>query len=53
MEEKFDLQEKIKNFIVSHGLEYGEYYVYCIPYSVIFNDLYNSRIMEDRIWKIS
>lgn len=38
MEEKFDLQKKIKDFIVYNALEQGEYYVYTIPYSVLFND---------------
>lgn len=38
MEEKFKLQEKIKNFIIPRSLEYGEYYVYCIPYAKLFED---------------
>lgn len=38
MEKKFKLQEKIKNFIIPKSLEYGEYYVYVIPYSKIFED---------------
>lgn len=38
IEKKFKLLEKIKNFIVPKTLEYGEYYVYTIPYSKIFND---------------
>lgn len=38
MEEKFKLQSKIKNFIVPKTLEYGEYHVYNIPYSKIFDD---------------
>lgn len=37
MEKKFKLLEKIKNFIIPKTLEYGEYYAYCIPYSVLFN----------------
>lgn len=36
MEKKFKLQEKIKNFIVPRTLEYGEFFVYCIPYAKIF-----------------
>lgn len=43
VEQKFELQEKIKNFIVKEGLIYGEYYVYCIPYSVIFNDFMKNK----------
>nr|DAX37454.1 MAG TPA: Portal protein [Caudoviricetes sp.] len=41
MEKKFELQEKIKNFIIPKTLEYGEYYVYVIPYSKLFNDFSN------------
>lgn len=37
MEKKFQLLEKIKNFIIPNTLEYGEYYVYVVPYSVLFN----------------
>ena len=38
MEKKFDLDKKIKNFITPNTLEYGEYYVYVIPYQKIFSD---------------
>lgn len=38
IEEKFDLINKIKNFIVPNTLVYGEYYVYIIPYAKIFQD---------------
>ena len=38
MEEKFGLQDKIKNFILVNTLTYGEYYAYVIPYSKIFSD---------------
>ena len=38
MEDKFKLQDKIKNFIVTKSLTYGEYYGYIMPYSKIFND---------------
>lgn len=38
MEDKFDLLKKIKNFIIPKTLEYGEYYVYHIPYSKLFGD---------------
>lgn len=43
IEEKFSIQEKIKDFIVAKGLEYGEYYVYVVPYSYIFNDFMNNK----------
>ena len=38
LEEKFKLLDKIKNYIIPKSLEYGEYSVYVIPYSKIFND---------------
>lgn len=38
MENKFDLQKKIKDFIVDNLLDYGEYYVYTIPYHELFED---------------
>lgn len=38
IEEKFELHKKIKDFIVYNTLEQGKYYVYCIPYSEIFNN---------------
>lgn len=46
IEKKFELQEKIKNFIIPKTLEYGEYYVYVIPYSKLFNDF--SKIKNSR-----
>lgn len=42
-EKKFKLLEKIKNFIIPKALEYGEYYVYIIPYSKIFNDFVKNK----------
>lgn len=38
VEEKFKIQQKIKNFIVPKTLEYGDYYAYVIPYKNIFDD---------------
>ena len=38
IEKKFELQKKIKNFIIPRSLEFGEYYVYHIPYSKVFED---------------
>lgn len=43
IEKRFELQEKIKEFIVPKTLEYGEYYAYIIPYSKIFNDFVKQR----------
>ena len=36
LEKKFKLHKKIKNFIVPKTLNYGEYFVYTIPYSELF-----------------
>lgn len=43
MELKFKLLEKIKNFIIPKTLEYGEYYVYVVPYSVLFNKFHQQK----------
>lgn len=43
IERKFDLQTKIKDFIIEKGLEYGEYYAYVVPYSYIFNDFMKNK----------
>ena len=43
IEKRFELQEKIKEFIVPKTLEYGEYYAYIVPYSKIFNDFVKQR----------
>lgn len=43
VEKKFDLHNKIKNFILRNTLEYGEYYAYVVPYSKIFNDFVKER----------
>lgn len=43
MEEKFGLLSKVKNFIIPNTLEYGEYYVYVIPYSKLFDDFKTSK----------
>ena len=46
LEDKFKLQNKIKNFIIPKALEYGEYYAYVIPYKKIFGDFMKRK--EDR-----
>lgn len=43
IEDKFKLQEKIKNHIIPKTLEYGEYNVYHIPYSKLFEDFAKSK----------
>ena len=42
MEKRFKLLEKIKNFIITKTLEYGEFYVYVIPYAKLFESLNNA-----------
>lgn len=44
MEKKFQLQRKIKNFIITRSLEYGEFYVYCVPYSKLFEDFSKEKL---------
>lgn len=39
IEEKLDLHQIIKNHMVFNTLEYGEGYIYVIPYSKVFADL--------------
>ena len=46
VEKSFGLLEKIKSFIVPFTLEYGNYYVYTIPYSKLFSDFMRNK---DRI----
>lgn len=44
IEEKLDLDSIIKNHIVFNTLEYGEGYIYAIPYAKVFSDLYKYRL---------
>ena len=53
MERKFKLQEKAKNFILPHCLETGEYYVYTIPYSHLFNTYMKQKAGSNRIYRES
>ena len=46
MEKKFKLLEKIKNFIIPKTLEYGEYYVYIIPYAKLFSNFQKQKNKE-------
>lgn len=48
METKFKLLEKIKNFIIPKTLQFGEYYVYVIPYSKLFDDFKKSQDLKGR-----
>lgn len=44
VEERLELHSIIKNHLVFNTLEYGEGYVYAIPYSKVFQDLYKYRL---------
>ena len=44
VEERLELHSTIKNHLVFNTLEYGEGYLYCIPYAKVFNDLYKYRL---------
>ena len=46
VEEKLELNQIIKNHMVFNTLEYGEGYIYVIPYSKVFADLYKYRNTE-------
>ena len=43
VEEKLELHQIIKNHMVFNTLQYGEGYIYIIPYSKVFADLYKYR----------
>ena len=43
IEEKFEVPEKIKSFIVKKGLTLGEYYAIIMPYSKIFSDFMKNK----------
>ena len=47
VEEKLELHSIIKNHIVMNTLEYGEGYIYAIPYSKVFQDLYKYRLASN------
>lgn len=44
VEERLELHSIIKNHVVFNTLEYGEGYVYAIPYAKVFQDLYKYRL---------
>ena len=44
VEERLELHSIIKNHCVFNTLHYGEGYIYAIPYSKVFNDLYKYRL---------
>ena len=44
VEERLELHSIIKNHVVFNTLEYGEGYVYRIPYAKVFQDLYKYRL---------
>lgn len=44
VEDRLELHSIIKNHVVFDTLEYGEGYVYAIPYAKVFKDLYTYRV---------
>lgn len=46
VEERLDLHSIIKNHMVFNTLEYGEGYIYAIPYAKVFHDLYKYRLSD-------
>lgn len=48
MEKEFKLLQKIKNHIVPNSLQYGNYYVYTVPYSKLFQKHYE-RSQKDKM----
>lgn len=44
VEERLELHSIIKNHVVFNTLEYGEGYIYAIPYAKVFQDLYKYRL---------
>ena len=44
VEDRLELHSIIKNHIVFNTLEYGEGYIYAIPYAKVFSDLYKYRM---------
>jgi hypothetical protein len=44
IEDRLELHNIIKNHVVFNSLEYGESYIYAIPYSKVFEDLYKYRL---------
>lgn len=43
IEKKFKLHQKIKNHIIPKSLQYGNYYVYTVPYSKLFENYNRSK----------
>ena len=48
VEERLELHSIIKNHMVFDTLEYGEGYIYAIPYAKVFNDLYKYRLSGNK-----
>ena len=44
VEDKLELDSIIKNHVVFNTLQYGEGYIYAIPYAKVFSDLYRYRL---------
>lgn len=46
MEDKYNLNTKIKNILIPNVLRYGKFYVYAVPYAKLFEEQYNKK-MDD------
>ena len=44
VEDRLELHSIIKNHVVFNTLQYGEGYIYAIPYAKVFEDLYKYRL---------
>lgn len=47
VEDRMELHQIMKNHVVFNTLLYGESYVYCVPYSKVFSDLYEYRLTSE------
>ena len=46
VEDRLELHSIIKNHVVFNTLQYGEGYIYAIPYAKVFSDLYKYRLKD-------
>lgn len=46
LENRFKLLIKLKNMVIPNTLKYGTYYVYCCPYSKLFQEQYDRKIKD-------
>lgn len=46
LEKSLKLPKKIKNQVIDNSLKYGKYYVYTIPYSILFEQQYQFKLKD-------